>query len=187
MQAVSKQDFLSVEEYLFGEEGGEVKHESIAGAVYAMAGATSDHNLIVGNIFAAFRSGLHGGRCRAFILDFKVRLKIAQDDIFSFPDGMVGCDPRDTHKLYLRFPKVLVEVSSESTERLDRREKKLAYQTIETLEEYLIVAQDRLEVTPFRCGNNWQPERFSRLNDAVALNAHDLPLSLSSIYESLLA
>src|SRR5260221_7366261 len=174
MQAVSKQDFLSVEDSLSGEEGGEVKHEYIAGAVYAMAGATSDHNLIVGNIYAAFRSRLHGGRCRAFILDFKVRLNIAQDDVFYYPDVMLGCDPRDTHKLYLRFPKVLVEVSSESTERLDRREKKLAYQTIETLEEYLIVAQDRLEVTLFRGGNNCQPEVFSRLNDAVALKAIDL-------------
>src|SRR6266446_4816259 len=135
MQAALSQDFLSVEDYLSGEEGGEIKHEYIAGAVYAMAGATSDHNLIAGNIYAAFRSGLHGGRCRAFILDLKVRLKIAQDDVFYYPDVMVGCDPRETHKLYLSFPKLLVEVSSESTERLDRREKKLAYQTIETLEE----------------------------------------------------
>src|SRR6266480_3588629 len=55
------------------------------------------------------------------------------DDVFYYPDVMVGCDPRDTHRLYLRYPNILVEVSSESTERLDRGEKRLAYQTIETL------------------------------------------------------
>src|ERR1051325_4472128 len=158
MQAVVKQDFISVEDYLTDEEGGDIKHEYIAGAVYAMAGATSDPNLIAGNIYAAFRSGLQPGPWRAFIIDFKLRLNIGQDDLFYYPDVMVGCDPRDTHKLYLRFPKILVEVSSESTERLDRHEKKLAYQTIETLEEYLILSQDRYEVSLFRRANNWQPE-----------------------------
>ena len=183
MQALLKQDFISVEDYLAGEEAGQVKHEYIAGEVYAMAGGTSDHHQIGLNIAFAARSHLKGKPCKVFVFDFKVRLKIAQDDVFYYPDGMVGCDPRETHESYLRFPKLLVEVSSDSTERLDRREKKLAYQTIETLEEYLIVAQDRLEVTLFRRGNNWQPEVCSRLNDAVALKSIDLRLPLSAIYE----
>src|SRR5258708_22892540 len=104
MQAVSKQDFLSVEDYLSGEEDGEVKHEYIAGDVYAMAGATSDHNLIGLNIAFAARSHLKGKPYKVFVFDLKVRLKIAQDDVFYYPDVMVGCDPRDSHKLYLSFP-----------------------------------------------------------------------------------
>src|SRR5438094_200233 len=176
MQAVVNQDFLSVGDYLAGEEGGDIKHEYIAGAVYAMAGGTSDHHQVGLNIAFAARSHLKGKPCKVFVFDFKVRVRISQDDVFYYPDVMVGCDPRDTHTLYLRFPKLLVEIASESTDRLDRREKKLAYQTIETLEEYLIVAQDRHEVTVYRRGNDWQPELFSRLNDTVTLKAIELAL-----------
>jgi Uma2 family endonuclease len=183
MQAEMKQEFVSVADYLSGEERGEVKHEYIAGTVYAMAGATSDHNQIAGNIYAALRSRLHKGPCRAFILDLKVRLKIDEETVFYYPDVMVGCDPRDTHKLYLCFPRLIVEVSSESTERLDRREKKSAYQTIETLEEYVIVAQERVEATLFRRANNWQPEIFNQLHDTLTLTSIDLALALSSVYE----
>jgi hypothetical protein len=75
----------SVDDYLAGKQTGRVKHEYIAGAVYAMAGGSSDHNQIAGNLYAAFRHGLHGGPCRAFILDFKVRLDLMGD--------LRGCDP----------------------------------------------------------------------------------------------
>ena len=185
MQAAARVETMSVEDYLASEEGSETKHEYIGGAIYAMAGTTKEHNVIAGNIYATIRNGLRGGKCRVFIADVKVRLKILEEDIFYYPDVVVGCDPRDTHTLYLRFPKLLVEIASESTDRLDRREKKLAYQTIETLEEYLIVAQDRHEVTVYRRGNDWQPELFSRLNDTVTLKAIELALPLSSIYEGL--
>ena len=185
MQAVVNQDFLSVEDYLAGEEAGEIKHEYIAGTVYAMAGGTSDHHQIGLNIAFAARSHLKGKPCKVFVFDFKLRLKISEGDVFYYPDVMVGCDPRDTHTLYLRFPKLLVEISSESTERLDRCEKKLAYQTIETIEEYLIVAQDRYEVILYRRDNDWQPELFSRLSDSVTLKAIELDLPLFSIYEGL--
>ena len=96
---------------------------------------------------------------------------------------MVGCDPRDTQRLFLRYPKVLVEVSSPSTERLDRREKRWAYQTIETLEEYVIVAQDRVEVSIFRRANQWKAESCARLEDVLAFKSLDLSLALSAIYE----
>ena len=96
---------------------------------------------------------------------------------------MVGCDPRDTQRLFLRYPKVLVEVSSPSTERLDRREKRLAYQTIETLEEYIIVAQDRMEVTTFRRANQWKAEIYARSEDLLTFKSLDLSLTLSAIYE----
>src|SRR5258708_28446220 len=140
MRPAAKQEFVSVDDYLAGEPASQVKHEYLAGAAYAKAGGTTDHNQIAINIVLAARSHLKGTPCRVFALDVKVRLKIADEDVFYYPGVMIGCDPRDTHKLYLRFPKVLVEVASESTQRLDRREKKAAYETIETLEEYAIVA-----------------------------------------------
>src|SRR5258708_28293024 len=144
MQLAAQIDGVSVEDYLATEEGSEIKHEYIDGALYAMAGASKEHNQIAGNIYAILHNGLRGRRCRAFISDLKVRLKLMGDDVFYYPDVVVGCDPRDTHRHFLRFPKVIVEVASKSTERLDRREKRLSYQTLETLEEYVLVAQDRM-------------------------------------------
>jgi Uma2 family endonuclease len=135
------------------------------------------------NIAFAAREQAKGGPSRVFVFDLKVRLGVEPETVFYYPDVMVGCDPRDTHKLYLRFPKLLVEVASPSTERLDRGEKKSAYQTIETLEEYAIVAQDRIEVTLFRRANHWQPELWTRLDDSVRLNSIALSMPLSFIYE----
>ena len=118
-----------------------------------------------------------------FISDVKIRLEALGDDVFYYPDVIVGCDPRDTHRLYLRHPKIIVEVSSESTERLDRREKRWAYQTIETLDEYLLVSQDRYEVTSFRRDNNWNAEVLDRKDQILSFKALDLKLPMSSIYE----
>ncbi len=183
MQAAIKREFISVVDYLAGEEASESKHEYVSGAVYAMAGASREHNEIIGNLYSALRPALRGTRCRAFFLDLKVRLALQEQDVFYYPDLMVGCDQRDTHRLYLRYPRILIEVASESTERLDRHEKRSAYQTIETLEEYVIVAQDRIEVTVFRRANNWNAEVSTRPGDAVNLKSIGLSLKVSSIYD----
>ena len=96
---------------------------------------------------------------------------------------MIGCDSRDTHPLFLSFPKLIVEVSSDSTERVDRHEKLSAYQTVETLEEYLIVAQDRLEATIFRRATKWSPELFAKIDHPLKLDSIHLSLPLSAVYE----
>jgi Uma2 family endonuclease len=186
MQTALNRDHISVDDYLAGEELSEVKHEYSAGSVYAMAGATREHNQIAGNIYSAFSHRLRGGPCQAFISDVKLRFDAMGDDVFYYPDVMVGCDSRDTNRLYLRYPKLLVEVSSESTERLDRGEKRMAYQTIETLEEYVIVAQDRPDVTIFRRTNKWAPESVAGSGQSVSLKSLDFTLSLSAIYEGVL-
>ena|ERR1051325_296308 len=186
MQLAAQAEGLSVDDYLAGEEISEIKHEYVGGVVYAMAGTTREHNLIAGNIHTAFNNALRGGRCRAFISDFKVRLKALGDDVFYYPDVAVGCDPRDTHRYFLYFPRVIVEVLSSSTERLDRREKRWSYQSIETLEEYLLVAQDRVEATLFRRANRWRPEVFTDLKQIIPLKSLKLRLPLSEVYGGVL-
>jgi Uma2 family endonuclease len=186
MQAALKQDLTGVDEYLAGEQAGEVRHEYIDGAVYAMAGASREHNEIIGNIYSSLRTALRGTGCRAFFLDLKVRLNLQEQNIFYYPDLMVGCDPRDTERLYLRYPRILMEVSSESTERLDRHEKLSAYQTIESLEEYLIVAQVRMEVILFRRMNKWLPEVYNVRDQTVRLASINFALPLTTIYEGVL-
>jgi Uma2 family endonuclease len=183
MQAAVRTELVNVEDYLVGEEASQLRHEYLAGVVYAMAGGTSDHHQIGLNIAFAARSHLKGKGCRVFVFDFKVRLGASGDDVFYYPDIMVGCDRRDTDKRYLRFPKLIVEIASDSTERVDRGEKKAAYQTIETLEEYVIVAQDRTEVTVFRRASGWRPEVLTQPDDSLSLNSIGLTIQLSGIYE----
>jgi len=186
MQAAPSRDYIGIENYLAGEEVSGVKHEYSAGSVYAMAGATREHNQIAGNIYSALVQHLRDGPCRAFISDIKVRLEALGDEFFYYPDVVVGRDSRDTHPLYLRYPKVLVEVSSQSTERLERGEKRLAYQSLETLEEYAIVAQDRPDITIFRRGSKWKPETVNGLDQSLAFPTLNLKLPLMLIFEGAL-
>ncbi len=184
MEAIAKSASLSVEDYLAGEPASEVRHEYLDGVVYAMAGASVDHNAISLNLASALRSHLRGKPCGAFMADVKLRLGLfANDDVFYYPDVMVACDPRDTDKFFKRFPKVLIEVMSESTERIDRREKRWSYQQIETLEEYVLVAQDRMEVTLFRRANQWRPEVLTKQDQTLALASLEFSLPLSGVYE----
>ena len=183
MTAVEKTQLLTVEEYIEGEQHSDVRHEYIAGVAYAMAGGSVAHNLITGNFYSALRAHLAGKGCRVFIADVKVRLEIARDDVLYYPDVMVGCDPRDTEKFYLRYPKVIVEVLSESTERIDRREKFLSYTRIETLEAYVLVAQDRTETTVFQRGRPWQAEVLCGREQRLQIDAIQFTISLGALYE----
>src|SRR5215468_3600341 len=97
MQTALSRDYVSVEDYLAGEDASAVKHEYIDGSVYAMAGATKEHNLISLNIAVALRSHLRGGPCRVFMADVKAQIETAGRDTFYYPDIIVGCDSRDTH------------------------------------------------------------------------------------------
>ena len=183
MEVIAKSASISVEDYLARELASEERHEYLDGVVYAMAGASIEHNIISGNIYSSLRSHLRGKPCVAFMADVKLRLEFSNDDVFYYPDVMVACDPRDTDKFFKRFPKVLLEVMSESTERIDRREKRWSYQQIETLEEYVLVAQDRMEVTLFRRANQWRPEVLTKQDQTLALASLEFSLPLSGVYE----
>jgi Uma2 family endonuclease len=183
MEAALKPESITAEDYLAGEKLAEVRHEFVAGRVYAMAGASEEHNLILGNVFASLHTHLRGKRCRVFSADMKARLYVSANDIFYYPDVMVACDPRDTDRYFKRLPQVLIEVLSPETERTDRREKFVSYTQIETLEEYGLVAQDKMEVTLFRRNNQWQPELANRSDQQLRLPLLDFALPLSAVYE----
>ena len=174
---------IAAAEYLAGARQSEVRHEYLAGVVYAMAGASEEHNAIAGNIFAFLHAHLRGGPCRAFINDMKVRLVTAGDEIYYYPDVMVACDRRDTDRYYKAYPKVVIEVLSPETERTDRREKFLSYTQIESLEEYVLVAQDHMEVTVFRRSNAWQPERKTSAEQQFELGSLQATIPLRAVYD----
>ncbi len=185
MQAVQTPENISVEDYLEQEERTEVRHEYLGGVLYAMAGGSQEHNLISLNLAAAFRAHLRGKPCRVFVVDLKVRQRIAGEDIFYYPDVVVTCDPRDTDRNFVSFPVLLIEVLSEGTERTDRREKFLSYIRVETLKEYVLVAQDKMEVTLFRRANQWEPEVLTKPEQNAGFGSLGLSLPLTAIYEGI--
>ena len=133
---------MTVADYLAFEETSAVKHEFVGGEIHAMSGGSLVHNKISGNIYASLRAALRGGPCQVFMADVKVRLDVARDEFFYYPDVVVSCHPTGTETHFLRFPTVVFEVLS-PTEAIDRREKHSNYRRAQTLEEYVLVAQDR--------------------------------------------
>jgi Uma2 family endonuclease len=183
MQAAETTTWISAREYLEAERGRKIRHEYVCGQIYAMAGASAEHNLICLNIAAAIRNHLQGKQCKVFMADLKVRLEIGGELIFYYPDLLVTCDKRDTDRFFKQFPIVLVEVLSPETERTDRREKFLNYIQIPSVEEYVLVAQDKIEVSVFRRAAQWQPELLSRLNQKLRLSSLGFAISLKAVYE----
>ncbi|MBL8471882.1 MAG: Uma2 family endonuclease [Rhodocyclaceae bacterium] len=175
-------NFISEAEYLQGEQYAELRHEYIGGAVYAMVGATDRHGLLVMNIAAALHRHLRGGPCQVFASDMKVRLSVADETVFYYPDVLVSCRQDDRERLFRQHPCLLVEVLSEATERTDRREKFLAYQTLASLENYVLVAQDAPLVTVFRRAGGWKAEHLGQ-GDTLSLPSLEFSIPLAEIYE----
>ena len=151
-------DPITIEEYLAGEKISEIRHEYVAGQVYAMAGASKNHERVSGGMFASIFGHLGGGPCEVYKSDMKVFVNVLRNEAFYYPDIVVGCDPDDNDTHFLNRPKLIIEVLSEDEKR-DRVEKFLIYQAIESLEEYVIVSQNpkRPEISIFRKAEGWTP------------------------------
>ena len=183
MPPALKTEYISVANYLAAEEKSDLRHEYLGGLVYAMAGETRAHNEIVGNLYLALRRRLKGKPCQVYTSDIRVNFLLREDDYFYYPDLVVTCDKRDTHPRFIRHPKLILEVLSASTERVDRREKFFAYTGIESLEEYILVAQDRREATLFRRANGWKAEVVSGARASLPIKSLATRLPLTTIYE----
>lgn len=107
-------------------------------------------------------------------------------DFFYYPDVVIGCDPSDTHEQYLEKPSIIFEVTSPGTESTDRREKLLAYQTLESLNHYLIVSQDQMRVEWLRrAGDHWEVLKLTKKGDCIDFVEPEARLSLEEIYEGI--
>lgn len=142
--------FITVEEYLDGEELAEQKHEYLAGVVYAMEGGTFAHSAIASNLLIALGAQLHGKKCRPLNSDLKLRIRLADQTRFYYPDAQVLCRPSPAGTVFLDEPAVIFEVISESTRRIDENEKRSAYLSIPTLTAYVLIEQDRPAATVWR-------------------------------------
>ena len=177
-------DWISPDEYLEGERSAEVRHEYVDGHVYAMAGASDDHNRIAGNIFAELRERLRDHRCEPFINDMKVKIPPAFADVYYYPDVLVACDPTDNARYFRERPAVIIEVLSTETERTDRREKALAYRQIPIVEAYVLVEQERMAATILRRTEpGWQSHVIEGPGSILKLPGIGVEIPLERIYE----
>ena len=148
----------------------------------AMVGASDAHNLIAQNITFALRQHLSGGTCQVFISDMKARIRTQQGEVYYYPDVIVSCAIDDRERYFRAKPELIVEVLSEYTERADREGKFAFYRQLDTLDEYVLVAQDSLRVEIYRRSQKWEPEFYT--GDAkLRLESVDLSLTLDQVYE----
>ena len=180
-----KRDLMSIEEYLEFEEGTPIRHEYVAGEIFAMSGGSVEHGRIAGNVFAAIHAHLRGGPCSSFINNVKLHLEVNESNFFYYPDVMVVCGPQADSR-FCTNPRLVVEVLSPSTERTDRREKASNYRQTPALEEYVLVAQRTAEVTIYRRSDHWAPLTLRSLEETAEFRSIELSLPLGQIYEGAL-
>src|SRR5690606_13084445 len=138
------------------------------------------------NFFGLLFNHLRGGPCKACIADFKVYLRVDSQDVFYYPDVMVACGTGGRKDQYLDDPRLIVEVLSPSTEDIDRRQDALNYCRIPSLQEYVLVAQDRCEVTIRRRNDKWAPEVLLSLEATAELRSLGLALPVGELYRGAL-
>jgi len=187
MSALKKIDYLTEKKYLKYELSSPIKHEFIEGQIYAMAGASENHNLISGNLFFNLRNKSQGNQCKVFSSDMK--LKIPTTASYYYPDVMLICqDSEKDDEYYKHQPCLIVEVLSKSTQTTDKREKLLAYQKISSLQYYLMVYSTQKKVEYFKRNKKgaWQ-KAFLEQNEilTVQCESYQAILSLDSIYEDI--
>ncbi len=182
MGTVKKQNYLPIEDYLKEEERSNARHEYVNGLIYAMVGGTARHNLITTAVTSTLKQHLKGKPCHVFMSDMKVRV----NDVFYYPDVMVVCGPMDMKSLYQTEPTLIVEVLSVSTEAKDRLEKLVAYQSLQSVQEYVLLAQDKVKVEIYRRDKNeWNIESLS-YGDTINLTSVGYTGSVEMFYEDVI-
>jgi Uma2 family endonuclease len=186
MSAVLNPVYISPEHYLLDENDSAsgIRHEYVNGDVYAMAGASREHNRVASRL--SLRLGVHlaGSRCEVFQSDMKVGIKRKDDVRFYYPDIQVSCE-HEAESYYNTAPCLIIEVLSSSTARKDRIEKLLAYQGIASLQEYVLCSQDTPLIEIYRRRTAWQRERFTD-GQSCLLESVGLEISVNDVYDFLL-
>ena len=177
---------LTEEQYLAIERAAEFKSEFLNGEMFAMSGASVRHADLDGNVYAELHTRLRGSPCRVFNSDLRVR--VSATGLYTYPDVTVVCGPpalADGHQDVLLNPAVIFEVLSPSTERYDRGRKFQHYRTIETLQSYILVEQDRIRVEHYspQADNTWTLRDYQQPEDQLTIDSIGVAIPLARIYE----
>ncbi len=172
-------------EYLAFERSAEIKSEYFEGEIFAMAGASREHNLVVGNLVGELRNHLRKGPCEVYPSD--MRVKVEATGLYTYPDVVVACDSpqfEDEHVDTLLNPTLLVEVLSDSTEKYDRGKKSSHYRRLASLQEYLLVSQDEPHIEHYarQDDHHWILTEGTGLESTIALPVLDFRLALAEVY-----
>ena len=176
---------LTPEDYLAIERSAEFKSEYFDGEIFAMAGASRAHNSIVLNTGSEIRQHLKNRSCKAYVND--MRVKVNPTGLYAYPDVIVVCGKEqfeDTHLDTLLNPTLIIEVLSDSTEAYDRGRKFEHYRHLDSLVEYVLIAQQRPHVESFRrqSDQHWLLTECSGLDATLRLQSIDCDLALAEIY-----
>lgn len=176
------------EEYLEIERGSETRHEYIDGEIFEMAGANKRHNRISTNVIRLLDNQLLDRDCNIYGSDMRIKIQPAEK--YTYPDVVAICGEEifaDETEDTLLNPILIVEVLSKSTEAYDRGAKFEYYQTIESFQEYVLIAQEPYRVEQFvrKDKNVWTYFEFRRAEDIVKLNSIDCEISLRDIYHKI--
>ena len=185
MPSTATQPHYTPEEYLILERKADYKSEYVNGQIIAMAGASRIHNLIAGNFYREVSQQLRGRPCEAYISD--MRVKVSHTGLYTYPDVVVVCGEicfEDADNDTLLNPTVIVEVLSASTEAYDRGEKFAHYRRLESLQEYVLIAQDKVRIEHYvRQGAQWVLSEVSMLDETVHCAAIACDLALRDVYD----
>ncbi|NOQ13321.1 MAG: Uma2 family endonuclease [Methyloprofundus sp.] len=177
MSSVISNNFISIDEYLKDEMARKVKHEFIDGQIYAMAGASANHDRISSNVSRKLGNHLENSPCEPFGSDMKVKVGAK----FFYPDVSVDCQFDESQPYYTESPIIIVEVLSKSTRRIDETTKRFSYINIPTLEEYILIEQDIVDIEVIRRSEGWLSKHYF-LGDEVHFKSIDLTLTVEEIY-----
>jgi len=178
--------YSTEQEYIQFERASIGKHEYFDGQIYAMTGASRIHNLIAGNTLAMLHRQLRKKPCEIFPSD--MRVKVTRTGLYTYPDLVIICgkpeftdDTLDT----LINPLVLIEILSPSTERYDRGMKFQNYRTIETLQDYILIAQDQYHVEHYsrQDTGQWLFQEAIGRESALTIRSIECTLTLGDVYE----
>lgn len=182
---IIQQRYYTPEEYLELEETAENKSEYIDGEIIPMAGASTNHNRIAGNLYSAANFAFRKENYEAFISD--VRLWIPKRRIYFYPDIMIVADEAeyyDNRTDTILNPQVIIEVLSKSTKGYDKEGKFEIYRTIESFQEYLLIDQTRIRVEQyFKTGKKqWVLREYDREDKNIVFNSVTFEISLQDLY-----
>ena len=175
-----KTHYISEQEYLDGEKRREIKHEYFDGEIFAMSGASSNHQRLISRVVQKISNHLEDTPCEVFSSDMKVR--IDEGNKYFYPDVVVACEKENGDSYFINSPRLIVEVLSKSTRKFDKDLKRKIYQTIPTLEEYVLIEQDHVEIEVCRKSGNWQPNYYF-IDDEITFESLNLTLPVLDIYK----
>jgi Uma2 family endonuclease len=175
----------TAQEYLALERAAEFRNEFVNGQIRALSGGSLAHNLLVGNLLVGIREQLRGRSCSVF--SNALRVKVDTLETYVYPDVVALCEPprlEDAHADTLLNPAVIVEVLSESTERYDRGDKFAHYRKIDSLREYILVAQDKVRIEQYvRHGEHWLFNEISDPAGALRIETLGCEIAIRDVYD----